>query len=77
MAWREGAGGRGTDGVVGGPEGCLTAAASGPKAPALRTARGAGRALALVRVGLVRVGLVRIGLVRIEAQGVLDSQQDA
>jgi hypothetical protein len=39
VAGRAGAGGRGTDGTVGGPEGCLTAAASGPKTPALRTAR--------------------------------------
>jgi hypothetical protein len=43
---------------------------------------GAGRALALVRIALVRIalvrnGLVRNGLVRIEAQGVLNPQQDA
>lgn len=64
VAGREGAGGRGTDGTVGDPEGCLSAAASGPKAPALRTA-------------LSALALVRIGHVRIEAQGVLNSQQDA
>jgi hypothetical protein len=33
--------------------------------------------IALVRIALVRNGLVRNGLVRIEAQGVLNPQQDA
>ncbi|MGW2050675.1 hypothetical protein ACWCPF_36685 [Streptomyces sp. NPDC001858] len=71
MAGREGAGGRGTDGMVGGPEGCLTAA-GGLRPEGAGAPHGAGRALALVRIGLVRIGLVRI-----EAQGVLNPQQDA
>ncbi|MCD7440600.1 hypothetical protein K4B79_20535 [Streptomyces lincolnensis] len=65
---------------MGGPEGCLTAAASGANAPALRTARGAALALvplALVPLALVPLALVPLALVRIEVQGVLDSQQDA
>jgi hypothetical protein len=47
VAGREGAGGRGTDGMVGGPEG---ASRRRPPARRRRAPHGAGRALTLVRI---------------------------